>query len=699
MSSAKSITCDKFEVLLEVSRAIAQHRDFSVLLAAVSELLHDLIEFEFLEILLFDAANHSVRVLRPQGVLAEIGKPEEFLIEDGPGGWVWQNQQPIIMGIEELRARYPKVAALRELQGIRGCCTVPMTTSLRRLGVIDFNSQQPNAYRGVDIGYIEQIVSQVAVSIDNALHFESAIANQEKLQVLLDTTSAAVSARSLQDLVKQILEPVQHFSGAAACSLLLRSEPGGKRGPGDSTCLAAVFPGEGIPPKLANQSWPIEKLCFRTVFETGRPVVSHLPEAGGEQTASLECLGESIRTVCSLPLTARGWIFGVLNFGHDVKRAFSEDEVELLMEIAGRVSISADNIYAYQKISQLRDRLTREKNYLEEEIRLQHNFEEIIGESAALKDVLEQVKLVAALDSSVLICGETGTGKELIARAIHSLSRRSSYPLIKVNCAAIPTGLLESDLFGHEKGSFTGATAQKIGRFELAHHGTLFLDEIGDISFELQPKLLRALQEHEIERVGGTRSIKVDARIIAATNQNLEQMIAERQFRRDLYYRLNVFPLYIPPLRERPNDIPPLVRHFVQKFSRKMRREIDTISAETMSTLCHAQWPGNVRELENYIERAVILTRGRELTLSSPVGPVQEVPPVLPPSEIPKPNFRESTRAGVEAAEREEILRALRATNGIVAGPRGAANLLGIKRTTLHSLMRRLGISKKDLSS
>jgi formate hydrogenlyase transcriptional activator len=367
----------------------------------------------------------------------------------------------------------------------------------------------------------------------------------------------------------------------------------------------------------------------------------------------------------------------------------------MLMEIAGQVSTSTDNTRAYQEIVRLRDQLTREKRYLEEEIHADHNFEEIVGKSAALKAVLEQVRLVAPLDSSVLLLGETGTGKELVARAIHALSKRNSRPLIKVNCAAIPAGLLESELFGHEKGSFTGAFAQKIGRFELAHQGTIFLDEIGEISYELQPKLLRALQEREFERVGGNRSIRVDVRIIAATNQKLEQMIAEQKFRRDLFYRLNVFPIIIPPLRERQGDIPPLVWHFVQKFSSKMRRNIDVISDQTMDTLCRAQWTGNVRELENFIERAVILTQGNELTL--PLVEIYPEPACAQESAgKPEPILLKTTRAAFEAAKREQILHALRETNGIVSGPRGAAKMLGVKRTTLHALMRRLGISRES---
>jgi formate hydrogenlyase transcriptional activator len=326
--------------------------------------------------------------------------------------------------------------------------------------------------------------------------------------------------------------------------------------------------------------------------------------------------------------------------------------------------------------------LAEEKLYLEEEIRTEHNFEEVIGESAALKRALSQAETVAPTDSTVLILGETGTGKEMIARAIHDLSRRREGTFVKINCAAIPTGLLESELFGHEKGAFTGAIAQKIGRFELAHHGTLFLDEVGDIPLELQPKLLRVLQEREFERLGGTRTIRVDVRVVAATNRNLAPMVEEGLFRRDLYYRLNVFPIMIPPLRERSEDIPLLVRYFVQKYARLMDRRIETISAEEMDALTRYHWPGNVRELENLIERAVILSPGPELRV-----PVAEL----------KQHSEAPSNLTLQAAEREHIIRVLRETNWVVGGPRGAATRLAMKRTTLQSKMRKLGISLRDL--
>ncbi|MCA1851172.1 MAG: sigma 54-interacting transcriptional regulator, partial [Beggiatoa sp.] len=390
---------------------------------------------------------------------------------------------------------------------------------------------------------------------------------------------------------------------------------------------------------------------------------------------------EGVQSVCCLPLITPSRILGTLNLASLRDGNFSENDADLLSQVASQIAIALENALAFREIDELKNQLAKEKLYLEDEIRTEYNFEEIIGESTALKRILNQVETVAPTDSTVLILGETGTGKELIARAIHNLSGRHERTFIKMNCATIPTGLLESELFGHERGAFTGAIAQKIGRFELAHQGTLFLDEVGDIPLEMQAKLLRVLQEQEFERLGSPRTLRVNVRLVAATNRDLARMVADRGFRSDLYYRLNVFPITAPPLRERPEDIPLLVRYFAQRDARRMHKRIETIPTETLTALCRYPWPGNIRELENLIERSVILSQGPELRV--PLGELKAQ--AMAPAD---------GTVTLEAAEREHILRALREANGVIGGAAGAAARLGIKRTTLQSRMNKLGISR-----
>ena len=401
-----------------------------------------------------------------------------------------------------------------------------------------------------------------------------------------------------------------------------------------------------------------------------------------ESKIAQHLLADGVKSFCSVPLLSRDRVLGTLNVGRMDDEMFTSDEVELLMQVAQQVAIGVDNGLAYRKIAELTEKLNVEKLYLEGEIRTEHNFEEIVGDSAPLKQVLTKIEIVAPTDSTVLIEGETGTGKELVARAIHNLSSRRSRTFIKLNCAAIPTGLLESELFGHEKGAFTGAIAQKIGRFELANGGTLFLDEVGDIPLELQSKFLRVLQEQEFESLGSNKTIRVDIRLVAATNRDLAGMVTERQFRSDLYYRLNVFPILNPPLRERSGDIQALVQYFTRKFATRMNKKIDTIPTETMAALSQYYWPGNIRELENFIERAVILSRGS--TLAVPLGELKR--------HRNSDDAMPRNLSTLEDAERDHIRRALQQANWLVGGPSGAATKLGMKRTTLQSKIAKLGI-------
>jgi formate hydrogenlyase transcriptional activator len=405
--------------------------------------------------------------------------------------------------------------------------------------------------------------------------------------------------------------------------------------------------------------------------------VTHADPTGWEALHA-HVVASGVKRICNAPLATPHRVLGILSLGRLTPTPFTSEELSQVEQVAEQIGLALENALAFGEIGLLKDRLARENIYLEEEIRGAQHFGEIVGESRALKRILSQVATVASTDATVLLLGETGTGKELIARAIHSAGERRGRALVTVNCATSPAGLLESEWFGHERGAFTGALAQKIGRFELAHQGTLFLDEIGDVPLELQSKLLRALQHREIERLGSTRTIRVDFRLVAATNRDLEDMVARREFRSDLYYRLNVFPIRIPPLRERREDIPLLVRYFAQRFAKGLRRPIESVSRESMEMLCRWPWPGNVRELQNVIERAVILSQGTVLT--------------VPRSEFESPSPLTSSPVTLEDAERDHILRALEQTGWVIGGTQGAAARLGLKRTSLVSTMRRLGI-------
>lgn len=434
----------------------------------------------------------------------------------------------------------------------------------------------------------------------------------------------------------------------------------------------------------AEISLPLMGTPAGRVYRRGQPLVLHDLGNSNKNPEDYELLTSlGIKSACFLPLANQGRNLGTLIVGRNEPSLWRDQDVAMLVQFSAQISAVLDSALAARRISQLTEKLQQERIYLEEELRTVYSFEEIVGESSGLKRVLAQVENVAPTDANVLILGETGTGKELIARAIHNLSPRREQTFVKLNCSAIPSGLLESELFGHEKGAFTGALAQKIGRLELAHKGTLFLDEIGDLPLELQPKVLRALQEKEFERLGGTKTVPVDVRLVAATNRDLAKMVAAQQFRADLYYRLRVFPVEIPPLRERQGDIPILVKYFVHKHARRMNRQIETIPPEAMDALVAWSWPGNVRELENFIERAVILSKGS--ILRAPLAELQSV------------EFQtETLGSNLDQMEREHILKVLREAKGHIGGEGGAADRLGVKRTTLNSKIKKLGIKRSD---
>ena len=498
----------------------------------------------------------------------------------------------------------------------------------------------------------------------------------QRLKLLLDITNQVVSNLDLRDLLQAVSASVRQVMDCDGVGIMLP-----EANDQQLRLHALDFPecqhcgkGEHVVP-IANSP---EGTAFRTV----QPVVMN--SADGDRAEQGEGLTgcERIESSCFIPLVSRNRSVGVLLLARLGRADFNQDDIEFLGQVAGQIAIAVENACAYHQIAELKDQLAQENLYLENEIRSAMNFEEIVGESPALLSALQQVETVAPTDSTVLIYGETGTGKELVARAIHDRSSRRSNAFVKLNCAAIPTGLLESELFGHERGAFTGAIAQRIGRFELAHRGTIFMDEIGEIPLELQPKLLRVLQEREFERLGNARTLRTDARLIAATNRDLAAMVDEHKFRADLFYRLNVFPVRVPPLRERPEDVPVLVRHFAQQFSRRMNRRIDTIPSETLQALARYHWPGNVRELQNIIERAVILSG----------GPVLRVPLSELKQQVANGHVDATKPDSLEEAEKRHILSVLEDVNWVVGGPSGAATRLGLKRSTLQFRMRKLGL-------
>jgi formate hydrogenlyase transcriptional activator len=498
----------------------------------------------------------------------------------------------------------------------------------------------------------------------------------ERLKLLLDMTNMLISNLEPRDLLRAISASIRQ---CMHCENVMVWFPDPERR--QMRAKIMDFP-EGKGFLKEDLLHPIEGTDLGRAFRTGRPLVITRASEISELDHDL-AFAEGIASGCCLPLISRNRTLGVLGLGWREENAFSSEDIEFLMRATGQVAIAIENALAYREIAELKDKLAQEKLYLEQEIRSEADFEGIVGQSSALRHVLQLVETVAMSDSTVLLLGETGTGKELIARAIHDRSRRKDRTLIRLNCAAIPTGLLESELFGHERGAFTGAITQKIGRLELSDQGTLFLDEVGDIPLEVQPKLLRALQEQEFERLGSSRTKKVDVRLVAATNRDLQKMVEERQFRSDLYYRLNVIPIRIPPLRERPEDIPLLVRYFAQKYAHRMQKKVESISAASMRNLARWHWPGNVRELENLVERAVVLSRTEKLVVTVP--------------ELADVGMSAATAGIGEFHKRDRIVRILKETKGRVGGTDGAAARLGLKRTTLIERMKKLGIEPRKV--
>jgi formate hydrogenlyase transcriptional activator len=694
----------QLEALLEVAESIAQHRDLAALFHDLAERLHAVVDFDFLTLVLHDPERNVMRLhILETRLPTPVKTGSETPMDGHPSGWVWQSQQPFVVSDTEVDHRFPDFLERLRAVGVRCLAMVPLTTAQRRLGAMGFGRLVPQGITESEVQFMQRAASQVAVAVDNALNFQTSQAYQsqlarerDRLQVLLDVNNVLVSTRELPELFRGIVTSLEKVIHHDYTSLALRDSASGllKIHALDFSSRPGLFEQEEV-------TVPLDTTPSGLCFTTAQPLLARGAELDRFPNEIIRALrADGVQTICCVPLLTQGRTLGTLNLASRRADAFPQQDVELLQQVSAQIAIAVENALAFKQIDALKDKLAEEKLYLEEEIRSEFNFEEIVGDSPVLKRALAQVEVVAPAGTAVLITGETGTGKELIARAIHNLSPRRERTFVKINCAAIPGGLLESELFGHERGAFTGALTQKIGRFELADHGTLFLDEIADLPLDLQPKLLRVLQEQEFERLGSNRTQRVDVRIVAATNSDLSRLVAERTFRSDLFYRLNVFPIHIPALRERSEDVPHLVRYFVQKFSRRLNKAVAYIPAEAMDALSGYSWPGNIRELENFIERAVLLSPGKELRV-----PVSELKPVASLAEssadassssasLTSLTSSPSSISTLEDAERQHILRALRQTAWRVAGAKGAAGILGLKRTTLQARMRKLGIRR-----
>ena len=684
---SKSAADGRYRTLLEVSGAIASQPNLKAVLQSLRRLLSSVVAFDSVSLSLLSDDGNSVRLIAfdrgSEAYQVEIGT--EVPHAGTAVGRALDEQKPIYIPDRQVElSKIPQLASQARLGTPHSAYVFPISISGKKLGALTFGVAQGEKFSPDDVELMTSVSSHVGVALESAIATDAAQTYQrqlarerDRLRLLLEINNQVVTQLDVNELLRSASASIRKYfandftgfwlidkqSNQLECAVL--DFPGGKG-------FLADIPARAVTDREA------EKMRTRTAEIWSHQDIDKLrPEV-------LERLkAESIAAMAVAPLGTSNGPLGLMAMGSKRPNNFGQEDLDILSQISAQISLALDNALAYGRLNASRNRLEDERLYLESEIRAEYNFEDIVGKSPALRKVLDQIEIVAPTGSTVLLHGETGTGKELVARAVHSLSPRRDRTFVRLNCAAIPSGLVESELFGHEKGAFTGALMQKRGRFELADRGTLFLDEIGDISLELQPKLLRALQEQEFERLGSNKTIHVDVRLIAATHRDLALMIRNNQFREDLFYRLNVFPVEIPPLRERREDIPLLVHYFVSRLSRRMQKRIKSIPKPAMDALSNAAWPGNVRELENFVERAVILTQGDELN--------------VPLAELKKSSVRNAAPVSTfQQAERQAILEALKAASGKISGAGAAAERLGLKRTTLQNKMRRLNITKAD---
>src|SRR5271165_2418555 len=675
----------RYRTLLELTAAIDKETNVQVVLKSLHKLLSAVIRFDSVAMLLLTNDGKSLRVVAVErgsaGPHITLGAEEPYAGTVAARA-VEEQRAIYIPDIRLMMAKLPETAVQASTTELRSGYMVPISTPRRKLGVLCFGTREVREVGADEIALMEAVASHIGTALEGALESDAAksyqrqlLAERDRWKLLLEINNHVISYLDVKELFRAACASLrEYFDNDFAAIWLIDKDRNRLHAVALDCPTSQGFLDDVTSTELTADE--IHRMRTRQPELWTRAEIQLLPAPVRDSF-----LAEGTESIILTALRTANRPLGVITLGSKRPDHFRPDNLDLMGQIATQISLALDNALAYESLNASRNQIEGERLYLEEELRAEYNFEDIVGKSEALHKVLQQIQIVAPTDSTVLLHGETGTGKELIARAIHSLSARKSRTFVRLNCAAIPSGLVESELFGHEKGAFTGALMQKKGRFEIADQGTLFLDEIGDISLELQPKLLRALQEREFERLGSAKTIRVDVRLIAATHRDLQAMMRDNQFRDDLFYRLNVFPVEIPPLRDRRDDIPLLVNFFVSRLSRKMQKHIQSIPKEAMEALTNAPWPGNIRELENFIERAVILTQGSELR--------------VPLKELKKPSVAGTTpRSTFEDAERQAIIEALKAAAGKISGPGGAAEQLGLKRTTLQNKMRKLGVAR-----
>ena len=693
-------SAERYRTLLELNNTIITHLTRETLWHAVSEILRRVVPMNGAAITIYNPKTDTYRYLVMESPVSSdhFRAGMEFKRESSMSAWVFDNKRPVMRQDIEAEQQYANDQLLLKA-GIRSDCIVPLIVEGKIIGTLNVGSTEKNQYSESDLELLQEMANQVALAIVNMLSYEEIAAlnarverSAERYRTLLEINNAMITNLTHGDLlraVSMILRRIVPLDGAVITLYNPKTET--FRYYATETSLSTEYFRTGLEVHR-NESMVAE------IFDNQRGLIRS--DLAQEQRFPNErrLVELGIASYCIVPLIVGGKSIGTLGVGSTKKDQYREEDMELLQEVANQVALAVTNMKSYEEVAELKARLEQENVYLQEEIRSDHNFEEITGNSDALLAVLRKVEQVAPTDSTTLIYGETGTGKELIARAIHDRSSRKNRPLVKVNCSAISAGLVESELFGHVKGAFTGALDRHVGRFELADGGTIFLDEIGELPLATQVKLLRVLQEREFEPVGSNRSIRVDVRVIAATNRNLQESIQKNEFRSDLFYRLNVFPIEVPPLRERSSDIPQLALFFVDRFARKFGKNIKGISKVALDRLVGYSWPGNVRELQNVIERAVILSRSSVLELEP------DLIPVLAAAECPscgetsgsseQPDRALLIASTLEEVERAHVLAVLNQTKGVVEGPKGAARILGLHPNTLRHRILKLGLKR-----